>query len=477
MRPVITPLRVDRRMWYEKNSCWLKGLLGLGALAVLTVVLVLLFRPAGEGEPVAQQQSPIGTPVPPAQESPFVSPLPTPTRWNWEPTATAMARITPTPFTLPTPTPIGGLTTPTPASGPPPPTMVPPKAFRAENLEVADVRFVDFDARFEFVGWSPDGTHILVRLRDPKHWKLHQRVPGMSSLLLSLWTMKPDGTERRQVAEWAADSVAWSSDGKYIAYLVPAEDEGTEGEVYVTDVETLKSWKVTNSDFTGSPEIYWLPSGELTFVKGGHIFAVRPDGTGIRQLNDIYIRSETPEQLMSGIYWISPDGRKMAWVPGEKAGELWIANLDGSQPTLVTDKCNETAVPQGIAWSPNSAYLAFTVFGRYTPVSGDLWVVNVDGSDPHPIATAEREWEELITPTWSPDSQVLAFVRGIGGMDTSLWVVNRDGTGLHPLGGERVGVVYFPYWSPTGTQIAYTRHYWEPSGAPNAAIITLQQKP
>lgn len=452
---------------------WLKGLLGLGALAVLTVVLVLLFRPAGEGEPVAQQQSPIGTPSPPAKESPFVSPLPTPTRWNWEPTATAMARITPTPFTLPTPTPFGGPTTPTPAVGPPPPTMVPPKAFRAENLEVADVRFVDFDARFEFVGWSPDGTHILVRLRDPKHWKLHQRVPGMSSLLLSLLTMKPDGTERRQVAEWAADSVAWSPDGKYIAYSVPTKEEGTEGEVYVADVETLKSWKVADSDFTGSPEIYWLPGGELTFVKGGHIFAVQPDGTGIHQLNDIYIAPETPKQLMPGLYNISPDGQRIAWTPGGKR-ELWISDLAGLHAKLITDKCY---APTRTAWSPDGKYLAFSADGRYEPVSSDLWIVDADGSDPHPIATAEREWEELITPTWSPDSQALAFVRGIGGMDSSLWVVNRDGSGLRPLGSERVGVVYFPYWSPTGTQIAYTRHYWEPSGAPNAAIITLKQKP
>jgi len=463
---------------------WLKGLLGLGALAVLTVVLVLLFRPAGEGEPVAQQQSPIGTPPPPkissptpTKESPFVSPLPTPTRWNWEPTATAMARITPTPFTLPTPTPIGGLTTPTPALGPPPPTMAPPKAFRAESLEVADVRFVDFHAHFEFVGWSPDGTHILVEPHDPKHWKLHQRISGKSTLLLGLWMMKTDGTEQRQVAEWAARSVAWSPDGKHIAYSAPAKEEGTEGEVYVADVETFKSRKVADSDFIGWIDIYWLPSGELTFVKGGHVFAVQLDGTGIRQLNDIYIRPETPENLVPGCYEISPNGQKIAWIPGESTRELWIANLDGSQRILASDNSLRTAGARTIAWSPDSRYLAFTVYNSRGPTGGDLWVVNADGSDPHPVATTERPWEALTFPIWSPDGQVIGLTRGASSMEDSLWAVNRDGTNLRPLGSERVGVVSFPYWSPTGTQIAYTRQYWEPSGAPNAAVITLKQKP
>ncbi|RLB33280.1 MAG: hypothetical protein DRH12_18570 [Deltaproteobacteria bacterium] len=469
-------------MTMRRIADWLKSLLGLGALAVLTVVLVLLFRPAGEGEPVAQQQSPIGTPSPPeissptpTKESPFVSPLPTPTptRWNWEPTATAMARITPTPFTLPTPTPIGGLTTPTPALGPPPPTMVPPKAFRAEDLEVADVRFVDFDARFEFVGWSPDGTHILIELADPAQSKWHWRKPGSGLFLHDLWTMKADGTERRKVADWVGCET-WSPDGKYIAYSVPAKDEGIEGGIYVADVETLKSWKVADSDFTGVLDMYWLPSGELTFLKGGHIFAVQSDGTETRQLNDIYITPITTEQPVPGIYELSPDGRKIAWVPGESAKELWIANLDGSQATMVTDNCYRAAGPQGIAWSPNSRYLAFTLFGRYEPISGDLWVVNADGSDPHPIVVAEREWDELIAPTWSPDSQAIAFVRG---QESSLWIVNRDGSGLRPLGESRMGFVLFPHWSPKGTQIGYSRLMWEPSGLPNAAIITLQQKP
>ena len=62
-------------------------------------------------------------------------------------------------------------------------------------------------------------------------------------------------------------------------------------------------------------------------------------------------------------------------------------------------------------------------------------------------------------------------------MDLSLWVVNRDGTALRRLGGKELGVVSTPWWSPTGTQVAYDRQRWEPSGLPNAAIITLKQEP
>ena len=456
----------------KKLGSILKTAISLLVLVALALGAVWLLGVAHQGAPTAELSSPLATPTSPGKVT-TSPPTATPTRENWAATATVWARITPSPFPIPPATPIGGLTPPTPAVGPPPPTMAPPKAFRAEYLEVADVRFVDFYAHFEFVGWSPDGTHILVEPHDPEHWKLHQRVPGMNSLLLGLWTMKADGTERRQVAEWATDSVTWSPDEKYIAYSVPAKEEGTEGEVYVADVETLKSWKVADSDFTPSLDIYWLPNGELTFLKDGHIFAVQADGKSIRQLNDIYIAPNTPKQLAPGLYKISPDGQRIAWTPGGKR-ELWISDLAGLHAKLITDKCY---APTRTTWSPDGKYLAFSADGRYGPVSSDLWVADADGSHPHPVATAEREWDFLAQPAWSPDGQVIAFARGAGSMDLSLWVVNRDGTALRRLGGKELGVVSTPWWSPTGTQVAYDRQRWEPSGLPNAAIITLKQEP
>jgi len=354
--------------------------------------------------------------------------------------------------------------------------MVPSKAFRTENLEVADLRFVDFDARFEFVDWSPDGAHILAAVADPEQSRWHWRMPASGLFLRDLWIMRTDGTEQQQVANWVG-SATWSPSGKHVAYSVPAKDEGIEGEICIIEVDSLKSWKVTDSDFIGVPDVYWLPNGDLTFVKGGHIFAVQLDGKGIHQLNDIYVAPITPEQPVPGVYEISPDGRKIAWIPGKSPTELWIADLDGSQSKMVTDNCYRAAGPQGIMWSPDSQQLAFTVFNGHGSLGGDLWVVSADGSDPYSVATTNKDWEALALPTWSPDGQAIAFTRGVDSTELSLWMVNRDGSGLCPLAEERTGTVLFPQWSPTGTQIAYTRDRWEPSGRPNAVIITLKQKP
>jgi len=358
--------------------------------------------------------------------------------------------------------------------------MVSPKAFRAEDLEVADVRFIDYYARLRFRGWSPDGKYVLVQTNKVDYLLIRMgevEVGGASypqgvwSEIGDLWFMSVDGAERHKVTELIG-SATWSPDGQYIAYTTPANDEGTEGTVYVADIKTLKAWKIADCDFIPWISVFWLPSNELTFVRDGHIFAIQLDGSGVRKLNNISLappKSSSPP----GQYQISPNGQKIAWIPGDKLEQIWVADLDGTDATLVTDKRYPSF---DLAWSPNSKYLVFPILNGHGPLGGDLWIVSADGSESRPVAITEREDESLMEPTWSPDSQVIVFTRGASPLDNSLWEVNLDGTGLRRLGGDQVSNLSHPRWSPTGSQIGYSQEYWEPSGRPNAAVITLQSK-
>src|SRR5687767_3365859 len=58
------------------------------------------------------------------------------------------------------------------------------------------------------------------------------------------------------------------------------------------------------------------------------------------------------------------------------------------------------------AWSPNGQKVVFA--RKHAHGTPDLWVANVDGSDPQQItdgAGADRQ------PSWSPDGEWIAFVR------------------------------------------------------------------
>ena len=84
---------------------------------------------------------------------------------------------------------------------------------------------------------------------------------------------------------------------------------------------------------------------------------------------------------------ISPDGKRVAW--SERDHGITVANVDGSNPKQLT-----TSDDEGIAWSPDSAHLAYISKGK----------LNIDGT---PVTTVKGA---LAEPRWSPDGKSVAFL-------------------------------------------------------------------
>jgi TolB protein len=189
----------------------------------------------------------------------------------------------------------------------------------------------------------------------------------------------------------------------------------------------------------------------FTLVDGSHtrIYAVRPDGTGLRKVSRFTNRLAVSE---SDPAW-SPDGSQIAFahyrVTAQGMVDVYIARRDGTNARRLTDNPISDSAP---AWSPAGDTIAFV---RET--------LSEDGSSIYLTDTTGLVVRRLTSggfaddsPAWSPDGSTIAFARGYADpasadQPADLYAVNPDGSGLRPLGirGSQ------PAWSPDGGRIAF----------------------
>jgi Tol biopolymer transport system component len=153
----------------------------------------------------------------------------------------------------------------------------------------------------------------------------------------------------------------------------------------------------------------WSPDGtEIAFLRdaGGlqaRLNAIRPDGTGLRQLSNL------PIDLVLGDppAW-SPDGSLLAvstslngrldLVTGNRPGrDLYVVSADGTGERRLTQSAERGVADRGPTWSPDGNRLAFETYDRDKASESALYTVNADGRCELRVA-AVGGWR----PVWQP---------------------------------------------------------------------------
>ena len=189
-----------------------------------------------------------------------------------------------------------------------------------------------------------------------------------------VWVMDTVLREAKQVTRTPAEekNVIFSKDGDSIYYL---SDTGS----------SCKVWRAKRRD----SKRFWWQNSEF----------------------DLVLAVDGPEVISN--LSLSPDGKRMAFVRG--LGALWVTDLDGENGRKIVDSWNQPY----FAWSPDSAWLAYSVDDD--DFNQDIWIAPVDGSMLPYNVSRHPDWEG--NPSWSPDGKALAFVGRRHGEEIDIYYV------------------------------------------------------
>jgi len=242
--------------------------------------------------------------------------------------------------------------------------------------------------------WSPDGKWIAFfgRLGD-KHGLMIAKPDGSDVTVLA----SPEGTN--SPLPGAGNEVAWSPDGKQIAYISSTPDS--------------RAAEASGDPMVITRYLYKPDAGEgMTRFNDNqrlHIFVVDVATKQTRQLT----KGDTDEH---SIDW-SPDGKEILYLTNPEPNQDEFFNYDvfalkvadGSVRRITATEFNE----YDPIWSPNGKKILFRGTRRgltdreTTMEDTHVWVMNADGSDRREIGAAVDNRQG--SPHWGPDGNSVYF--------------------------------------------------------------------
>jgi Tol biopolymer transport system component len=242
-------------------------------------------------------------------------------------------------------------------------------------------------------------------------------------------------------------SPSYSADGRSIAFT--SEDEAGGSVIYVMRSDGTERRMVTSDG--ASP--HFFPSGRaIAFartVEGhSHIFTIRLDGNGLRQLTSGPYDDSDPA--------VSPNGRRVAFTSDRDPdgrrdrSDVFAVRPDGTELRVLIDGPRSESEPD---WSPDGRRV---VFALASGSRQNIFVARAGGLHARPLTSCKRppRCRSYVSPVFSPDGRQVAAL-GLGTRTTRISLIpvggngatdSIDGGGTEEEGfGSHIGA---PAWGP-----------------------------
>jgi len=205
---------------------------------------------------------------------------------------------------------------------------------------------------------------------------------------------------------------------------------------------------------TSAHATYAGPVGRIAFsdYTTGQIYAINPDGSGLRQLTH-----GKPGSVSDSASW-SPDGKQLIYAfspTPETPARIWAMRANGSHVHRLAGDAKgfRDLAP---SYGPNGRII---VYARCQPGDGvcAIWRMGADGSDRGPLTPYRAGTHETVDfdPVISPDGSQVAFARFFaGGVASRIFVVGINGGHPHAVTPATLEA-NAPDWSPSGNRLAF----------------------
>jgi Tol biopolymer transport system component len=267
--------------------------------------------------------------------------------------------------------------------------------------------------------WSPDSSKIVFV------FFTCEEVDGHFYESRILYTVNADGTGK-SLLYGAGIRPRWSPDGTKIGF--EQFDQGACGDVYWVKPDGTGLFAVTHDAACfgdWSPDGFWLTAPSNDGEPYPPVpYMVHPDGTGKTDLPNV-----VPQR------W-SPDGRKLLWegCSATTCGDIFTANLDGSDKTQLTNDAGSTVENSDPDWQP-IPYPGYPRPRGATPIQIALVPASSECTSPN-----STHGGALSSGSCTPPAQISSELT-VGTPDANAQGAKLQSKILYGVGGGDVGIV------------------------------------